>query len=253
MTLRAACAALLVLVLGACGTPGPPVSIPPGREPPTKGFPTTPDVRDSVYLPVDRAAPPPRDYGLYTVLLARGADRNSTRVLSELFKTSTSAGDAAMARENLNLITIPVKSAAETTRALASARGEPEATATAVMQRHYDFGQAALLMANVCRPGRGTAVMKVCGSAAPDGPLLVTTHRPLDGSLAPGQQVLIVNLSATPPEAVGEVLAAYRRQILRRDYADRAELDGWRLWALNHVLDAAQLLPGISKAYAGGK
>jgi hypothetical protein len=60
-----------------------------------------------------------------------------------------------------------------------------------------------------------------------------------------------VNLSTTPPEAIGEILAAYRRQILRADYADRAELDGWRLWALNHILDTAKMLPGISKAYAG--
>jgi hypothetical protein len=121
------------------------------------------------------------------------------------------------------------------------------------MERYYDFGQAALLMASVCRPDRGAAVMKVCGSAAPDGPLLVTTQLPLGSTAAPGQRMLIVNLSTSPPEVVREVLAAYRRQILRRDFADRAELDGWRLLALNHVLDAARLLPGISKAYAGSK
>ena len=251
--LHAACAALLALALAACVAPGTPMSSPPPRDPPTKGFPITPEVRDSVYLPVDRTAPPPTGYGLYTVLLTRAADRNTLRVMSELFTATGSAGEAALARENLNLITIPVKRVAEATRALASARAQPDATAAALMQKSYDFGQAALLMASVCRPDRGAAVMKACGSAAPDGPLLVTTEQALDGSAAPGPRLLIVNLSTTPPEAVREVLAAYRRQILRKDFPDRAELDGWRLWALNHVLDAAKLLPGISKAYAGNK
>lgn len=250
-SLRVTCVVLLALALAACAS-SPAPSPPPPRDPaPTRGFPTTPEVHESVYLPVDRTAPPPAGYGLYTVLLTRAADRNTVRVLAELFTTTGSAGEAAIARENLNLIMIPVKSAAEAARALAPARNQPDATASAVMQKFYDFDQTALLMASVCRPDRGDAVMKVCGSGVPDGPLLVTTQRPLDGAVAPGQRLLIVNLSTTPPEAMREVLAAYRQQILRKDFADRAELDGWRLRALNYVLDAAQLLPGISKAYAG--
>ena len=135
-----------------------------------------------------------------------------------------------MARENLNLIVIPVKSASEAALALVPApRTSPTLPRPRCCRRLYDFDQAALLMASVCRPDRGTAVMKVCGSAAPDGPLLVTAQRPLDGAVAPGQRLLIVNLSTTSPEAIGEVLAAYRRQILRADFADRAEMDGWRL------------------------
>jgi hypothetical protein len=249
---RVACAAWLALALVACATPRPPDTAPPGDFP-TKGFPTGPEVRDSVYLPADRSTPPPAGYGLYSVLLARSADRNTVRVLSELFRISSGAGEAALARENLNLITIPVKSTAEAARVLVAARQQPEATAAALMQRSYDFGQAALLMASVCHPTRGAAVVKACGSQAPDGPLLVTALRPLDAAPVPGQALLIVNLSTTPPEAVREVMAAYRRQILRRDFPDRAELSGWRLWALNHVLDAAQLLPGLSKAYAASK
>lgn len=253
-----------VMTLTACPSfkphlPKPPEKPPdeptakPPEEPPTREFPGGPEVRESVYLPVDRRAPPPAGYGLYTVLLTRAADRNTVRVLSELFANTSSAGEAALARGNLNLITIPVKSAAEAARALAQARSQPDASATQVVRRFYDFGQAALLMASVCHADRGAAVMKVCGSASPNGPLLVTSQHPLDGAAAPGQRLLVVNLSTTPPEALREVLAAYRKQILRKDFADRADLDGWRLWALNHILDAAQLLPGLSKAYAGNK
>jgi hypothetical protein len=247
---RTAYAALLALVLVACETTAPTPG-PTSRDPPTKGFPTTPNVRESVYMPVDRTVAPPAGYGLYTVVLTRTADRKTMRVLSELFTSTGSADAAAIARENLNLITIPVKSTTEAANALSSARNEPDAAATTVMQKLYDFDQAALLMSSVCRRDLGAAVMKVCGSASPDGPLLVTTLRPLDGLAAPSQRLLIVNLSTTPPEAVREVMAAYRRQILREDFADRTEMDGWRLRVLNHVLDAAQLLPGISKAYAG--
>ncbi len=211
------------------------------------------EVRDSVYLPVERSTSPPAGYGLYTVLLARAIDRNTLRVLSELLLSTGPAGEAAITRENLNLITIPVKNAAEATLQLSAARTQPDAAGTALMQKSYDFGQAALLMASVCRPDRGAAVMKVCGSAAPDGPLLVTTLRPLSGVATPGQRLLVVNLATTPPEALREVFTAYRRQIQRKDFADRAELDGWRLWALNRLLDTAQLLPNISKAYAGTK
>ena len=251
--LRLACAACLSLALVACETTSPPTARPPPREPVVRDFPTTPEVRDSVYLPVDRATPARAGYGLYTVLLTRTADRKTMQLLSDLFATAVGADQAAIQRENLNLIMIPVTSAPEATRALASARSQPDVAATAVMHRFYDFGRAAQLMASVCHPNRGAAVMKACGSSAPDGPLLVSTQHPLDGAAAPGQRMLIVNLSTTPPEAVREVLAAYRRQIVRKDFADQPALDEWRLLALNYILDAAKLLPGISKAYAGSK
>jgi hypothetical protein len=108
-------------------------------------------------------------------------------------------------------------------------------------------------MASVCHPARGAEVMKVCGSQSPDGPLLVTALRPLDGAAAPGQRLLIVNLSATPPEAMRTVLASYREQILRKDFERIATLEGWRLAALDFVLNATKMLPEISKAYAGSK
>ena len=252
--LRTMCAAWLALALTGCMAPSLPTqpSQPP-HERPTRAFPPLGEVRDSVYLPLERNASPPAGYGLYTVLLTRTIDRNTLRVLSELLVSTGPAGDAALAHENLNLITIPVKNSADSTLRLSTARTQPEAAATALMQNAYDFGHAALLLASVCRPERGLAVMKVCGSAAPDGPLLVTTLRPLDGAATPGQRLLVVNLATTPLEALREVFAAYRRQIQRKDFADRAELEGWRLWALNRLLDTAQLLPGISKAYAGSR
>jgi hypothetical protein len=245
---RTAFMIIAATALAACMSTPPPRSGSTGAEPPVRGIPG-PEVRDSVYLPVDRSGPPPGGYGLYTVVLTRVRNQNTARVLSEVFTSTGSAADAAIARENLNLITIPVKNAAQAGSVLATARSEPEAAATAVMQAHYDFDQAALLMSSVCRADRGAAVMKVCGSTAPDGPLLVTSQVPLTGGIIPGQRLLIVNLSATPTGALGEVLAAYRQQILRKDFADRAELDGWRLVALNYVLDAATMLPELRKAY----
>jgi hypothetical protein len=244
---------MAMLALAACSTSpatSPPKSRGPGTYPPTRSIPGV-DVRDSVYLPVDRSAAPPAGYGLYTVLLTRSRDRNSPLVLTELFTTTGSAADAAIARENLNLITIPVKNAGAAAAVLTSARDEPANTATAVMQTHYDFDQAALLLSSVCRADRGAAVMKVCGTTSPDGPLLVTTQAPLDGSVGRTQRLLVVNLSNTPPGALREVLAAYRQQIQRKDFADRAELDDWRLVALNYMLDAADMLPELRKAYVG--
>ncbi len=246
----------VALGLTACFTPAPTAPRPPVDDR-TKDFSGAVSgaiaVRDSVYLAVDRRGAPPKGYGLYSVLLARTADRNTLQVLSELFKTTGGAGEAALARENLNLITLPAKNATEAARLLAAARSQPGETAGAFLQKHYDHGQAALLMAGVCQPARGAAVMRACGGPSPEGPLLVSSVRPLDGSVAAGEPLLIVNLSTTPPEALREVLAAYRRQIQRADFSDRTELDSWRLLALNHVLDAARLLPGISKAYAAGR
>lgn len=242
---HAACLAL-ALALGACQSD----PVKPGTEPPSKGFPTTPEVRESVYLPVDRTSPPPAGYGMYTVLLTRTVNRSTLRLLSDLFVTTDAAGEAAMARENLNLIMIPVKARAEAARALAPARNQAEATANALMQRFYDFGQAARLMDSVCRPERGEAVMKVCGSAASEGPLLVTTRLPLDAAV--GQPILVVNLSNTPPDAMREVLAAYRREIRSKEFPTGGEVNTMRLRVLNRLLDAAQMLPWISKAYASG-
>lgn len=50
-------------------------------------------------------------------------------------------------------------------------------------------------------------------------------------------------------------MAAYRKQLQRRDFAncaDRAELAGWRMTRLNAVLETASLLPFTNKAYASG-
>ena len=253
--LAAVVAAMLGLVLGL-SLAGCAVTAKPPREPgdpPTRVFPGTAEVRDSVYRPIDRNVAPPAGYGLYTTVLTRTANRNALKLLSELFASTSNARDAAMARENLNLMMIPVKNAAEVTQALAPARELPDPTASTVMHKFYDYGQAALLLASVCRPERGAAVMKACGSNAPDGPILVTSQRPFDAAAAPGQRLLLVNLGGASPAAVAKIVAAYRRQILRADFADRAEIDGWRLAVLNVALDAAQLLPGISKAYAAGK
>ena len=240
---RITCAVVLTLGLTACPS-APPNS---GAEPPTRGL----DVYDSVYLPVDRTAGPPSGFGLYTALVTRTANPNGTAVVADLLATTGKAADAAIPHQNLNLITIPVRNAEEADKALASARFEPDAAATTLMQKHYDFDLAAAVLASVCRPARGAAVMKACGNSAPDGPLLITSQRPLNGTIPDGEKLLVVNLSSTPKGAIAEVLAAYRSQILRKDFADRAEVDSWRLKFLNNLLEAATLLPKIRKAYAG--
>jgi hypothetical protein len=245
--LRAALALLPVCSLAACLSLGG--GPPPQGDPGTKGFPAGPEVVANVYLPADRSGTPPKGYGLYTMVLTRTANRQVVRVLTDLFASTSNARDAALARETLNLIQVPVKSAAEADRVLKSARSQPDMAAAALMQRHYDFDQAARLMASVCRPDRGEAVMKVCGSTMPDGPLLVTGLRPLDEGSAV-QRLLVVNLSATPPEAVREVMSAYQEQITSKAPLERARLDTLRLQALDHILAAARVLPLIRKAYA---
>lgn len=250
---RAAAVAVVACMLGlaACSLwPATPRDAPL----PTKGFPSLSDVRDSVYQPLDRSTPPPAGYGLYTVLLTRSPERSNTpQVLAELFRTTLSSDEATMPRATLNLITLPVKNTAEARRILAPARQQPEATAAALLSGPYDYGQAARWLNSVCRPERGPAVMKTCGSSVADGPLLVTTQRPLDAATAPGERMLIVNLSNTPPEALREVLAVYRQQILRERFDVPDRMEEWRLWVLNRIIDASKLLPAVSKVYAGGK
>lgn len=242
--------ALALPVLGACSAPSPePLRDPP----PLRGPEASTAVRDSVYLAVDRKTQAPPGYGLHTLLLTRSADRASVRVLAELLASTDATRDAALPRENLNLIMMPVKNAAEATRAMARARNAPEPTAQAVLQDHYDYGQAAALMSSVCRPERGAEVMKVCRSAKPDGPLLVTTLPWPELGVAPDQRMLILNLQTTPPEALREVLASYHRQLQAKDFSRQSQTEGWRLATLNVLLDAAKLLPGVSKAYAGTK
>jgi hypothetical protein len=245
---------LLGLALTSCLQTGATRPVPPVIDPETKGFPTPPPnaVRENVYGPMGRTTAAPAGYGLYTSLITRSANRNSVRTLAALFASTVGAGEAAMARENLNLIMIPVTDEAQARVALASAREQAEATAAALMQKHYDFGQAMKLRDIVCRPERSSAVQKVCASTASDGPWLVTAQRPLTAADAAAQPLLIVDLSVTPPAAVAEVLATYRQQIVRGRGGENWEL-GWRLRFLNSVLEAADFLPLISKVYAASK
>lgn len=244
-----------LLWLCACEVPlrtpsPPPTATPePGSDFPTKGLPGDDRIHDSVYAPVDRSNPSPAGYGLYTVVLARSPDRVTTRVLSTLFTKIVGAGESAEKHVNLNFIAIPVKKASEANRLLAQARVQPDAIAGELLRQHYDFGEAAALMAKVCQP-RGGQVAPACGSPLPDGPLLVTGQRALSPGAPADQRLLIVNLGRTPPEAVPEIIAAYRRHVLRVDYTGPGDLDTWRLWMLDHVLDAANILPLIRKAYS---
>ncbi len=208
------------------------------------------ELLDTVFRVADRHSPPPKGYGLYSVMLVRSANRNAVALVTELFATTTSAQDAAIAPENLNLLTLPVRDAADASRDLARGRETPGPSAGLLLARHYDYGQAALLLASICRPDRGEAVMKVCGSTPPDGPILVTALRPIDPANLQGQSLLVVNVGGAPAAAVPEIVAAYKRQILRKDFTDRVEVDSWRLSVLNAALRSAQLLPGISTAIA---
>jgi len=229
--------------------PPPAATAQPGIDLPTKGFPGDDRIHDSVYAPVDRANPPPGGYGLYTVVLARSPDRVTTQVLSTLFTKIVGAGESAERHVNLNFIAIPVKKASEADRLLAQAKVQPDVVAGELLRQHYDFGMAATLLDKVCQ-SRGGQVAKACGSAPFDGPLLVTGQHPLSIGTPADQRLLVVNLGRTPPEAVPEIIAAYRRHILRVDYTGPGDLDTWRLWMLDHVLDAANILPLIRKAYA---
>jgi hypothetical protein len=246
---------VLAWLLAGCGLLGgaPPAPRPRTAEPPTKAFTDDATVRDSVLQAIDRRAAPPAEYGLYTLLLARSADRTTLRVLADLMATTDAAGAAALPRRNLNLVLLPVRQAGEANDLLATARRDPGAAAATLMRLHYDHAQAIAWLTNICRRDRGADVMRVCGSTTPDGPLLVTTLQPPRDGFAPGQRMLIVNLGSARPEAMREVLAAYRRQIQEKDFTDRRHLDGWRLAALDVMLEAAHMLPGMSKALAGTK
>jgi len=195
----------LAPALVACGLPRqtkPADPSPAVVSPDLRDWLTAGGVRDSAWLAVDRRQSAPAGYGLYSVLLTRSASPQAVRVLAELLSSSTSATEAAIARRSLNLVALPTRDAAAATALLASARAEPAPTASTLRQRHYDHGQAALLLASVCRPARGAAVMQACGSATPDGPILVTTLRELDPAAPPGQRLLIVNFGNASPAAV---------------------------------------------------
>jgi len=239
-------------------SPSPPPPPPPtGTAPPADTHhPTKAEpggggfVQDSVYLPVERTGKLPNGYGLYTLLLARTADAVTTRLLSELFTVTVGAGESASKVEDLNLIAIPVKKMSDAAHLLAGAHTQPAAVAAELVRRQYDFGQALMLMDHVCKSSQDKRIAAACGSQAPDGPLLVTTLLPLDGAKDLPPRLLVVNLGSTPPDAVREVLDVYRRQLATRPFDDRGDLDGWRLRALDAMLQAASFLPVIRKSYA---
>lgn len=243
---------LPALTLAGCGwwrqdsPPEPPDPLPgPMRSWPPQGL------LDSAWLPWQRGLPAPTGFGLYTVLLARGPDRSTQRLLEELFVSTVNARETPLARENLNLIQLPVRDAERAARALDGARHDARAAAEALLRESYDFGQAGALMAQLCRRERGDAVVRACGGTAPDGPLLLTTPAPWDGSGPIGSRLLVVNLARTAAGAMREALSAYRRQVLRKDFDRVPESEAWRLWALNRLLEGSQLLPGIVKGFTG--
>lgn len=209
-------------------------------------------IKSSVYQTINRENTEEKGYGLYSYLLLRRGTEKNVLVLEELFKTTTSTEEREIKPENLNLVVIPVKDTVQIEDVMENARMNPKATAKEIARELYDYGYAEWLYSTVCQQvDSAIAVKEACGDVADGGPYLFTTTEPLRNDIPTGQKVLVVNFSKTHPGAIPEVLAAYKRQITRQDFADRAELDNWRLDVLNMLLSSADLVPLVKKAFAG--
>jgi hypothetical protein len=208
-------------------------------------------IKSSVYQAFDKASDQPENFGLYSYLLLRGPTQNSYKVLVELFETTLSKDESIIKTENLNLILIPVRQESEVQKVLKNARTLPTATAKAIVHKFYDYGYSEWLYSIICQQGMKIEKQEACGEITDKGPLIVTVTKPITQKSIAGQRMLIVNLSKTHPSAIAEVLAAYKRQVTKMDFADRSEVDSWRLTLLNKLLSAADLAPQIKKAMAG--
>jgi len=208
-------------------------------------------IKSSVYQVFDQKSKQPESYGLYSYLLLRGPTQNSIEILNELFKTTLSKDESIIQTENLNLILIPVSMESEVQKVLKNARTLPAATAKAITYNFYDYGYSEWLYSITCQQNTISVNQEACGEITDKGPLIITVTKPITKQSTVVQNMLIVNLSKTHPSAIPEVLAAYKRQVTKKDFADRSEVDSWRLIVLNKLLSAADLAPQIKKVMAG--
>ena len=217
--------------------------------PPVTRQTTEPGISLSVYGFFDQQGLEQEGYGLYTYVVltqGRGTDARNVAFLRELFaSTHRTKEELAAVRRQLNIFYVPVQNRVQ---ALVIARSSADAAAAIAAPGMYNYQRAEGLLFRLCTE-TATSNPELCAGAW-RGPYLLTLPEPVSASAPLSPTRLLVDLSDVHEGAFGEVIPAYKAQVMRADFTDRQKIDTVRLGVLDITLKAADWLYPIKEGIA---
>jgi hypothetical protein len=194
----------------------------------------------SVYDYLYRSSIEKARYGLYSYLLLPAPGARSEQLLQEVFRTTSYVDLGGISTQQLNILYLPVRAAA-VPQLLPIVRYGGAPNAADFASQYYDYSLARSLLSRLCQSPVGSAAT-LCRTDLSLGPYIVTYPQPASAVDPLPKPYLLVDLSAVPPEAFGELVSAYKQQVQGPDFAGGERVNTLRLRLLNIFLTAADVL-----------
>jgi hypothetical protein len=234
----------------------PPPAEPPQAAAPPSDAPRAPDqtggqpaaIHETAYAFFARFGQEKDGYGLYSYVLFPHASVRARAFAEALFATTGAAGESLIEPESINILYLPTH-ALEADLPSSRSAGGPEALASLVVDRAYNYALARALLARICT-APAEPVADLCAGDLARGPYLFTYARPLSNLSPVPPPYLFVDLSPVHERAFSEFIAAYKAQVKRTDYTDRERIETFRLRLLSIVLTAADWVGPAGAAVA---
>lgn len=189
---------------------------------------------DTVYAYLAAIGGETSGYGLYSYVLFAGNDTRSKAFLKELFRASTTARDAKIAKLNLNVVYLPTNK--KWNSAIDANNPEP----ATFLASAYNFPLAKLVLAQFCTDPP-SEIRAMCSSDLSKGPYVFTYTKPVTNLSNIPPPFLVLDLSGIDEDAFAEFVAAYKQQVKRENYSDREALDTFRLTLIKIAVPASKI------------
>jgi len=193
-------------------------------------------------------------YGLYSYALLVTDNDRSAKFLSDVFGVSAipSVKDTTTQRSLSNIFYIPIREDKWDDYIHASSKLNGHSLATTSLdyaKNFYDYKMANSLLNHLCDPP-AEEIKTVCEGDRSRGPYIFTYARPASTLTPVPPPLLFIDLSDVHERAFPEIIAAFRAQVKREDFSDRAKIDTLRLKLLSIILTAADVTGPVQKAMA---
>ena len=108
--------------------------------------------------------------------------------------------------------------------------------------KFYDYGTARAILAQICGFPPDDMREFCLTDVLSGGPYLFSYAGPASNRVPVPPPYLLVDLSNVDPRAYGELLSAFRAQVKREDMTDKARIATLRLYVLEIILQASNLV-----------
>lgn len=172
-------------------------------------------------------------------------------MLTEIFRQVRSIESRPAKPIQLNIIYLPMQGDRKLQFDVVAQtlRDNPDKLGAEYLASYYDYTTAQSLLYHVCNPPHDQ-MRDICQGAPSRGPYIFTYAAPASQIEPVPPPFLFIDLSSAHVGAFGELVAAFRAQVMRPDISDRAKIDTLRLKLLTLTLLAADMVDPVEKAMA---